>query len=75
MESVNTGDKITLYLEGIGYMGMGPIRASTFKQNRFYTSVIQSVSREKVPLNFSSLCVFSIEIFSDFQTAGENSNF
>ena len=73
MESIHTGDKITLFLEGVGYMGMGPIRAGTFNQSRFYTSVIPSSSIDGVPPNFSNLCVFSIEILSDFQTMEESS--
>lgn len=75
MENVSTADKITLYVEGMGYLGMCLPKSSSFRHSKFYPVLVKKPSRRIVPNDFSNLCVFEIELTSDYQVKGENSNF
>jgi len=72
--SVCTGDLITFYIEGKGYLGMGPVESSS-PQSNFAPKMINKPDRMTFPSNFATLCVFEILLVYDHKTKGSNRNF
>ena len=72
MDVVRNGDLLSLQIEGRGFLGMGELTSKLFNANGGVYPMIIPKKGSRLPNDFYNLCIFEVELGSDYSKQGEN---